>query len=325
VNAHAAAYVGRESALLPTNRLQAAMLVSFALHAFVLFGIGFEVVVPRVMENVSPPLEVILVNTQSQTRPQRASALAQVDLAGGGSSDADRSVKSPLPATKTASAEAEPHPEITEARLAARKERPEKQIKPRQSEAAEKKVAQLEQEARQLLTQLKGAPLVAASDTSPQEAEKSETVPDAATLVARSLAMARLEAEIAKDYEAYQKRPKRLQYDAANARKYVFARYVDDWRAKVERLGNLNYPEAARRQQLYGSLLLTVSVRHDGSVEKVELKRSSGQKLLDEAAKRIVHLASPFAAFAEEMRKEADILDITRTWTFTKDDELVSE
>ncbi|MDO9221687.1 MAG: energy transducer TonB, partial [Thiobacillus sp.] len=109
----------------------------------------------------------------------------------------------------------------------------------------------------------------------------------------------------------------------ANVKEYAFARYVEDWVTKVERVGNVNYPEAARRQGVYGSLKLTVSIRVDGSLEGVEVDRSSGSKILDAAAVKIVELASPYAAFPADMRKKTDILSITRTWTFTRSDQLV--
>jgi TonB family protein len=105
-----------------------------------------------------------------------------------------------------------------------------------------------------------------------------------------------MEARIAKDIETYQQRPKR-RFVGARAEEYRFARYVEDWRAKIERVGNLNYPEAARELKLYGSLLITVSIRSDGSVENVEINRSSGQKVLDAAAIRIVEMSAPFAVF----------------------------
>ena len=98
-----------------------------------------------------------------------------------------------------------------------------------------------------------------------------------------------------------------------------------DWRAKIERVGNLNYPEAARALKLYGSLLITVSIRSDGSVENVEINRSSGQKVLDAAAVRIVEMSAPFAAFPPDIKRDTDVLHITRTWMFTKGDELRSE
>jgi len=98
---------------------------------------------------------------------------------------------------------------------------------------------------------------------------------------------------------------------------------VEDWVAKVERIGNLNYPEAARRQGVYGSLKLTVSIYSDGRIEKVDIDQSSGSKILDAAAIKIVQLAAPYAPFPDELRKKADILSITRTWTFTRSDQLV--
>ena len=106
---------------------------------------------------------------------------------------------------------------------------------------------------------------------------------------------------------------------------YRFARYVEDWRQKVERVGNLNYPEAARQLKLYGNLILTVSIRADGSVEKVVVDRSSGHKVLDAAATRIVEMAAPYAPFPADIRRDTDILDITRTWTFARGDELRSD
>jgi protein TonB len=134
----------------------------------------------------------------------------------------------------------------------------------------------------------------------------------------------RLEAQIAKDMDAYQKRPKR-RFIGARAEEYRFARYVEDWRLKVERIGNLNYPEAARAQKLYGSLLLTTGIRADGSVESVVVERSSGQRILDLAASHIVQMGGPYAPFPPDIRRDTDILYITRTWTFAPGDSLTSQ
>lgn len=106
---------------------------------------------------------------------------------------------------------------------------------------------------------------------------------------------------------------------------YRFATYVEAWRQKVEKIGNLNYPEAAKEQKLYGKLQLSVDIRADGSIDKIQVTRSSGHKILDDAAKRIVELAAPYAAFPEDIRKEYDIIGITRTWTFTKEDSLATQ
>ncbi|NBR29095.1 MAG: energy transducer TonB, partial [Betaproteobacteria bacterium] len=106
---------------------------------------------------------------------------------------------------------------------------------------------------------------------------------------------------------------------------YRFARYIDDWRLKIERIGTLNYPAAARDQKIYGSLQLTVSIRADGNVDTVEINRSSGHKVLDEAAVRIVHMGSPYASFSADIARDTDLLSITRTWIFTRTDKLATE
>jgi protein TonB len=143
-------------------------------------------------------------------------------------------------------------------------------------------------------------------------------------LVQRSLEIARLEAEISKSISLYEKMPKR-KFIGARTQEYRYAQYVEDWRGKVERIGNMNYPEAARRQKIYGKLTLTVNIRSDGSIENVEINLSSGQRILDAAAQRIVKLAAPYAPFPPDIRKETDILSITRTWTFTTNDQLEAE
>ena len=178
-------------------------------------------------------------------------------------------------------------------------------------------------EKQELLTQLKSVPSLAAQPKPTENAERTDS-PTANEMMQRTLEAMRLEAQIAKDMDAYQKRPKR-RFVGARAEEYRFARYVEDWRLKVERVGNLNYPEAARQLRLYGSLLITVSIRADGSVEAVEVNRSSGHRVLDAAAVRIVEMAAPYGAFPPDIRRDTDILHITRTWTFTRADELRSE
>ncbi len=143
-------------------------------------------------------------------------------------------------------------------------------------------------------------------------------------IAATALEMDRLEALISKQQDDYQKRPKR-KFVGARAKEYRYALYVDSWRQKVEKVGNLNYPEAAKDLKLYGQLQMTVSIKADGSIESIELNRSSGHKVLDEAAKHIVELGAPYAKFPDDVRKEIDILSITRTWTFTKEDNLATE
>lgn len=127
--------------------------------------------------------------------------------------------------------------------------------------------------------------------------------------------IARLEAQIDRRLDEYAKRPRKAQI-GARAKEHRFAQYVEDWRQKVERIGTLNYPEEARGR-IYGSLVMTVAIRADGTVERIEVDRSSGYPVLDAAAVSIVRLAAPYSPFPPDIRVDTDIVEITRTWTFT--------
>jgi protein TonB len=270
--------------------------ISIVIHA-VLLAIKFQPDLQKMLDR-GPPLEVALVNAKSPAKPTKADILAQANLDGGGNTDADRRAKTPLPVLPKDS----PNAELTD---------------------ATQKVAALERETKELITRLRSTPAAPAMPTS-TDANEPSLLPTAVELMQRTLEAMRLEAQIAKDMDAYQKRPKR-RFVGARAEEYRFARYVEDWRLKIERVGNLNYPEAARRLKLYGNLLLTVSIRADGSVEHVEINRSSGQRVLDAAAVHIVEMAAPFAPLPPDIRRDTDILHITRTWTFTKGDLLRSD
>jgi protein TonB len=170
-----------------------------------------------------------------------------------------------------------------------------------------------------VLTREKSAASVASR---PQQSEQPAPAPVASglDLLDSAAAIARLEAQIDRSLDELAKRP-RTQFIGARAKEYRFAQYVEDWRLKVERVGTLNYPEAARGK-LYGSLLLSVTIRADGSVVRVGVDRSSGHKVLDDAAKRIVNMAAPYASFPPDIRRDTDMIEIVRTWTFTKADEV---
>ncbi|MBK7334073.1 MAG: TonB family protein [Betaproteobacteria bacterium] len=273
-----------------------AAVLSVSVHLVVL-AIHFAPADLSRMFDRGPPLEIALVNAKTKDKPQKADILAQSNLDGGGNTDADRRAKTPLPVL----------PKDT----------------PREDIAlASERVQTLERQTQELFTQLKSVPSLAAQPKPTENAERTDS-PTANELMQRTMEAMRLEAQIAKDMDAYQKRPKR-RFLGARAEEYRFARYVEDWRLKVERIGNMNYPEAARQQKLYGSLLITVSIRSDGTLENVEINRSSGHRVLDAAAVRVVEMSAPYAAFPPDIRRDTDILHITRTWTFTKADELVS-
>jgi protein TonB len=174
-----------------------------------------------------------------------------------------------------------------------------------------------------MLTQVTSQQTVSAEQRTRENAPQRAPVLSGADLATSALAIARIEGQIARQMEEYNQRP-RKKFIGARVEEYRFAQYVEDWRQKIERIGNLNYPEAARGK-LYGNLVLTVIIRNTGELERVEVSRSSGKKLLDEAAQRIVTMAAPYAVFPEAIRRDTDIIEITRTWTFTNSDRLSAD
>jgi protein TonB len=155
-----------------------------------------------------------------------------------------------------------------------------------------------------------------ASDTEPKDLSASE-------LIERSMEMANLSEQVNESMQAYAKQPKQV-FVSARTQEFKYANYMIEWVKKVERVGNLNYPDAARREGISGKLLLDVALNPDGTVRNISVLRPSGQALLDEAAVRIVNLAGPFLPFPPEIRKEADVLHITRTWEFSTTHQLQS-
>lgn len=245
---------------------------------------------------------------------------------GGGNTDEDRQMKTALPSPVQKTTEVKLNPSkasrsaAKSAKLLAKKAR------------QQKRVAELEKQAQALFTQVESkqkvesSPIQDAASAEPEKGEQkvAEKSFNRADLMAASLAIDRLEAQIAKQQEEYQKRPKR-RFLGGRTMAHSDALYLESWRQKVERIGNLNYPSAARAQKIYGRLQMTVYIRANGSLEKMEINQSSGSAILDEAAKNIVRLAAPYAPFSKEMKRSTDIIGITRTWTFTQEDKLATK
>jgi len=152
----------------------------------------------------------------------------------------------------------------------------------------------------------------------PKEESQPRQLPRDEALIERSMQMARLASELDRQAQAYAKRPKR-KFISANTREYAYANYMAAWVARVERVGNLNYPDEARRRNLDGSLVLTVAINKDGSLERIDIIKPSGHQVLDDAAQRIVELSAPFPPVPRS-EEEIDILHITRTWQFVAGD-----
>ena len=280
----------------PESRVLAmALSISIVLHAVVL-SIHFKL--PDTLRRLAPSqLEVVLVNSKTRSRPTRPDVHAQANLDGGGNTDLERRAKSPLPVLQSV----EPGKDLKE---------------------ASRRVQELEARQKQLLSQTTLSDRkVVAPEPKPQTEPKSQV--SGAELADSALIIARMEAQIARQIEEYNKRPRKT-FVGARAAEIRYALYVEDWRQKIERIGNLNYPERARGK-IYGSLRLTVSINSDGTLAAMDLERSSGYKVLDAAAERIVQLAAPYAKFPPDIRTETDILVITRTWHFARGDKVFSE
>ena len=278
--------------------LGAAVGLSLALHA-ALLSVHFRFPDALRFKHESPPLDVVLVNARTKEKPVQADVLAQSNLNRGGTVDERRRAKTPLPVTEPRA----PGKDLVD---------------------AQRRQRSLEAQQQELLAQMRRSKASVAPSTPRQpDAEDPAARTDGRDMADLALAAMRLQAEIDRRIEEYQKRP-RKKFIGANATEYRFAQYEEDWRAKIERVGTLNYPPEARGR-IYGNLQLTVTLRPDGTVESVYLDRSSGLTVLDRAAVRIVKMATPFAAFPADLRRDTDLLTITRTWFFGKGDKIWTE
>lgn len=262
--------------------LMTALAASVGVHVVIL---AIRFVDPELLQQIaaSPPLEVILVNARSDKRPANAQAHAQVNLEGGGPHEEGRRT-SPLPSSAL-------------------------QIDGDALEAARRAVERLEQEQRELLasyqknkSQVNTDRRAAAAKASQEQSREAQQP------------LARMQAEIDKEISDYQKRP-RVHHFMPSTSEYRFARYFEDWRVHVEKVGNEHYPEAARGK-IYGTVVVTVVIDRNGDLVQSIIERSSGSTVLDSAAQRIVKLSAPFAPFPPDMR-DTDQIELTRSMVFT--------
>jgi protein TonB len=273
------------------DRMGVALLFSLVLHAVLILGIGFHFAEPAPS---LPTLDVTLINTSNAEAPGKADFLAQANNAGGGNSDKARRpgapFSGPLPVANGGIAPASVMPAA-----------------PAHQKASGPHV---------LTTTGKTdrhAPSERDTQDRPQTQERTAAIP-----IPQRLAMARLAQEVKREQESYARRPRR-KYISANTRETAFAAYQVAWVRRIERIGNLNYPDAARRRHLHGDVMLTVVLGTDGHVRDVTVNRSSGYRVLDEAAIRIVHLAAPFPRIPQDRDANGNRyneLVITRTWQF---------
>ena len=281
----------RAESPVAADRFVSALIFAIVAHAAVILGVSFGV--REKTDAFQPPqtIEVTLVNSRSDEEPEDVDYLAQANQEGGGNTTDQVRPQTLLPSTMPSD-----KAQITSP------------VPPVDSPPPQERAERAE-----LLT-TKNSSREVASDVFPAEKKRSEKT-SVAELVSRSMDIASLEAEVGQSMQAYSKLP-RQKFVTASTKEYKYAAYMHAWRIKVERIGNLNFPAEAKRRKLTGSLILDVAVNPDGTLNHVAVSKSSGSNVLDDAAMRIVHLSSPFAPFPDEIRKEVDVLHITRTWKF---------
>ncbi len=285
------------SGIRPADRLGFTLFLAAALHGALILGLGFSLSEPS---QVSKSLEITLSTFKSEDKPKDADFIAQDNQQGSGTLEhkaspktteqapfQDTQVRKVTPATSPPPSSRSEAPRTT---VATRAPQPEKTPDTPQK-------------------------------NKPQPQAEPAPVYDSSQL---SSEIASLEAELAQQQQQYAKRPRVSRQNSAATMRDISAWYRDEWRKKVERIGNLNYPDEARRQQIYGSLRMLVVIDRNGTVRELQVLESSGQPLLDEAAMRIVRLAAPFAPFSGELADNFDRVEIIRTWRFERGDRLSS-
>lgn len=269
------------------DRLGFTLLLAIALHAAVILGITFE---REVRSQAAAKLEITLAQYKSEKAPERVDFLAQHNQEGSGT----LKEKALLTTRETADF----HDNAI------------REISPQQQVAAQ------QQSSQQLALVAANAPAPAKSAAQPERDRPQQPTQGDVTILQRSLEIASLEAKLDIQRQAYAARPRVRRLTSVAARHSEDALYLHNWRTRIEQVGNRNYPEQARTKQIYGDLRLMVALLPNGEVRDIKVLKSSGQKLLDEAAIRIVHLAAPYQPFPPEMSRQVDVLEIIRTWRF---------
>lgn len=288
-----------EATVRPGDRLSFTVFLAVALHAALILGVTFTYVTSKPSTHT---MEVTLAQQRAKRSPEKADFLAQFNQIGSGALEEKALMTAP-----------------TEAQFQDTEIRETSQDVPQRAsyKAVEQKQTAITTTA---MTDHKVTVDSEATETAPQKSE----VKNKKSLQARALEIASLEARIDRQRQIYAKRPRIKRLTSLSTASSADAFYLNSWRRKIENVGNLNYPQKARKNKLYGSLRLMVAILPDGSLKEVELLESSGHQVLDNAAVRIVRLSAPYAPFPDGLRQSTDMLEIIRTWQFRKNSSLGS-
>jgi len=277
------------------QRLGATLVLSLLLHGLLILGVGFAL---ERAAPVVPMLDVILTQTRTPLTPKQADFLAQANNQGGGEHDKASRPRDPQPGT-VPQAEAGVAPQTVRAQSPAPQQQPEARV-----------IASPDSEIRRAAPSRVMQATVTPQRIGPQKVE-------------HDMEMARLAAEIHLRSARYAKRPSR-KFVSASTQEYAWANYLRAWVDRAERVGNLNYPDEARRRRLSGTVVINIGIRRNGTIERADIVQSSGVALLDEAALRIARLAEPYPPLPKT-KEDPDILNVVRTWQFLPGGELIDE
>lgn len=263
------------------------VFIAAVLHALFIFGITFSEIEKR---SSAQSLEITLAQHKSATAPIEADFLAQNNQEASGTKDEKLEL--------TASTQADFHDNV------ARDIEPERVTEAKAPKPSKHLITTLGQSSFQSEQSL---------DPHPKDVFENEIIE---LMHQRQQEIASLEAKLAEQKQAYAKRPRKRQLSAEATKESRDALYLDAFRRRVERVGNQHYPLAAKARKIFGDVRLLVAINSNGSVQNVRVLKSSGHRILDDAAIRSVKLAAPFAPFSAELKHDADILEIIRTWRF---------
>ena len=284
--------------ITPSDRLSFTLFLAIAVHAALILGVTFTYLDKR--GSVST-IEVTLAQHRSKNEPDKADFLAQFNQTGSGTLEEKALTTSPSQAEffDTVIRDTSPVLQATTKPMVVQQREP-------------------------VITTVAESTIKAVTNIKAEKLPVNDIARGEKSLLQRSLEIASLEARLDKQRQIYAKRPRIKRLTSLSTVASSDAYYLNSWRRKIEKIGNLNYPAEARKRKLYGSLRLMVAILPDGSLKEVELLQSSGHRVLDNAAIQIVKLASPFAPFPDELRATTDVLEIIRTWQFRKNSSLRS-
>jgi protein TonB len=288
------------SAVSSGDRLSFTAFIAVVVHLVIILGVSFTVFSRN---RVPPTLEVTLAQHSEKNAPEQADYLAQNNQDASGTLEK----KQEMTTDKRADFSDTSIREVTE-ELQKRKE-----------------ISEVIDNEKIISTSKKTDKKIATTKPSNKKEKRQAKTEKDDQDTQRSKEIASLQAKLAQQRQAYAKRPRIKTLTSVSTRASIDAEYLNLWQEKIELIGNLNYPEEARAKKLYGQLRLVVSVLPDGTIHNIEILQSSGQRVLDDAAIRIVRLAAPFAPFPPELRKDVDQLEIIRTWRFEKGNRLSSQ